>query len=123
TYREGYAPSGMTRENWEYIVTSVFFVFIAVAASIFVFSGMQAAKYNVKDFKNGTSGASEGNSESKSEKIIGAVSGTIMIVATCIFLLLGFLKNIWHPSWVVFPIGGMLCGIVSIIVKAIFGEK
>ncbi|MGM9665315.1 MAG: helix-turn-helix domain-containing protein, partial [Eubacteriales bacterium] len=32
TYREGYAPSGMTRENWEYVVTSVFFVFIAVAA-------------------------------------------------------------------------------------------
>ncbi|NLF46835.1 MAG: hypothetical protein GX578_00790, partial [Clostridiales bacterium] len=37
----------------------------------------------------------------------------IMLSATAIFLLLGFLGGYWHPAWVVFPLGGIMCGIVS----------
>lgn len=40
-------------------------------------------------------------------------SGVIMLTATAIFLLCGFLGNLWHPAWVVFPVGGILCGIVE----------
>lgn len=40
------------------------------------------------------------------------VDGAIMLTATAIYLLLGFLWNLWHPGWVVFPIGGILCGIL-----------
>lgn len=38
--------------------------------------------------------------------------GAIMLTATAIYLLLGFLGDLWHPGWVVFPIGGILCGIL-----------
>lgn len=38
--------------------------------------------------------------------------GIIMMAATLIFLLCGFLGDYWHPAWVAFPIGGILCGIV-----------
>ena len=38
--------------------------------------------------------------------------------ATAAFLLMGFVWNLWHPGWVVFPIGGILCGIVSSIRSA-----
>lgn len=47
----------------------------------------------------------------------GGVSGillaVVLLVVAAIFLLLGFLWNKWHPGWVVFPVGGILCGIVS----------
>lgn len=50
-------------------------------------------------------------------------SGIIMLTATVVFLLCGFLWNLWHPAWVVFPAGGILCGIVSEIEKAIRKDR
>lgn len=38
--------------------------------------------------------------------------GAIMLTATAIYLVLGFVWDLWHPGWVVFPIGGILCGIL-----------
>lgn len=40
-----------------------------------------------------------------------------MLAATAIFLLLGFTRGLWHPAWVVFPIAGILCGIVDSLRK------
>ncbi len=37
------------------------------------------------------------------------------LVAAAIFLLLGFGWKLWHPAWIAFPIGGLLCGIISVI--------
>lgn len=45
------------------------------------------------------------------------ISGAIMLAATAIFLLLGFTRGLWHPAWVVFPIAGILCGIVDSLRK------
>lgn len=45
------------------------------------------------------------------------ISGAIMLTATAIFLFLGFTQNLWHPGWVVFPIGGIACGIVESLQK------
>ncbi len=40
-----------------------------------------------------------------------------MLITTIIFLLWGFLFYMWYINWVVYPVGGMICGIVSIIIK------
>lgn len=45
------------------------------------------------------------------------ISGAIMLTATAIYLFLGFTQNLWHPGWVVFPIGGIACGIVESLQK------
>ena len=52
---------------------------------------------------------------SPEEKLIGKYSGVIMMIATIIFLLWGFLFDGWHIAWVVYPVGGILCGIVSVL--------
>ena len=44
-----------------------------------------------------------------------AACGVIMMLATGVFLLLGFVWNLWHPGWVAFPIGGILCGCISTV--------
>lgn len=44
-------------------------------------------------------------------------SGTIMLGATIVFFLTGFLLNLWHISWLAFVAGGMLCLVVSNLQK------
>lgn len=58
----------------------------------------------------------------RAEVISGGICGCIMLVATAVFLLMGFIGNLWKISWVAFPIGGILCGIISTVFN-MFGKK
>ena len=49
------------------------------------------------------------------DPVTGAICGVIMLFATMIFLCAGFLQGAWHPGWVVFVVGGLLCGVVNVI--------
>ena len=80
-------------------------VCIAFAVYIFVYFGMQQQKYNIEEFNE----KNIKETSAKAEKY----NSIIMLSATAIFLLLGFLGGYWHPAWVVFPLGGIMCGIVS----------
>ena len=55
----------------------------------------------------------------KLEIVCGLLTGTLFIVAIIAYLLIGFLMNVWHPSWVVFlaPI------VISSLVMAISKKK
>jgi len=48
---------------------------------------------------------------------ISKINGVIMLTATILFLFIGFVFEKWHPAWIVFPIGGIACQIVSVIMK------
>ena len=43
----------------------------------------------------------------------GPWSGLIMLGATILFLLAGFLFDAWHPAWILFLVGALLCGVVE----------
>lgn len=49
--------------------------------------------------------------------IVELISSAIMLTATAIYLLLGFVWGLWHPGRVIFPVCGVLCGIISLIVN------
>ena len=49
------------------------------------------------------------------DNLIGRIAGAIMLLATIAFLILGILFDLWHPGWLVFPVGGLLCAILSIL--------
>ena len=51
------------------------------------------------------------------ENKIGRICGVIMLITTIIFLVWGFTLNMWYINWVVYPVGGILCGIVGTILK------
>lgn len=55
--------------------------------------------------------------EESENSLAGRSCSVIMLLATAIFLLLGFLWNLWHPGWVVFPVGGILCGVAEAVFK------
>ena len=54
------------------------------------------------------------------ERINEAVSSTVMLIALIVFLLCGILWGLWHPAWIAFGVGALLCGISGIIIHAIF---
>lgn len=83
---------------------------VTIAVPIFIYFGIQKDKYDIDKYNKTNS---EENKERDNK--IGKICGVIMLIATMIFLATGIIYNIWHINWIVFPLGGMLCGIVSTI--------
>lgn len=96
-------------------VTAAFIGALAFIIGGLVYMGIQHGKYNVDEYNRQTQ--RELNPTNK-DKIAGVVSGGIMGVATALFLLIGFIGGYWHPGWIVFPVGGIICGIINAILKS-----
>lgn len=60
---------------------------------------------------------------SKWDRINEAICGVIMIASATLFFVLGFVGGYWSKCWLTFLVGGMLCGISSMITKAIDNKK
>lgn len=108
-------------EAWSQFVLGLFFIFIAVSVFVYVYSGMMKAKIEVEKYNNEDTENKHINTPQN--KALEAVKSIIMMVSTIVFLVLGFALNLWHPGWICFPIGGILCGIISIIFEAVKKEK
>jgi hypothetical protein len=94
-----------------HLAVAVFLALIGAAVHLFIVAGIM---YDLH-----TGGESPKKHHEKTEEPAEAVCGVIMLLATAVFLLLGIVWHLWHPAWVAFPIGGLLCGCVS----AIWGNK
>lgn len=56
-------------------------------------------------------------------RVIGAVAAIVWPLAVCIFLVAGFVFNLWHISWIIFPITGVLFGMFSAAYSIIKGNN
>ena len=117
------ATSSVIRQNipdsfdLDGIAGSVFLLLIAVAVTGFVYAGIQKIKYNIEEYNLSNDKESD---YYKKEQLKGNISGCLMLIATIIFLILGFVFDEWGmPSIVLFPVFGIGCGIVSIIIDTI----
>lgn len=107
-------PEHITEEAWGSLCTTPLMCMVTIAAPIYVYAGMQKSKYNVEEYNNEHAQTQENK---RQEELVGRISGCIMLCASAAYLLMGFLGNLWHIGWVVFPIGGIACGIVSTALK------
>lgn len=105
--------------GWGDALTAGLLVCIALAVPVFIYAGIQKEKYDL-DAYNRTRGGK--TPVSKREQLSSAICGVIMLAATAIFLVLGFLKGLWHPGWIVFPVGGIVCGVVNVMLN-VGGDK
>ena len=55
--------------------------------------------------------------KSKAQIICDAICGVLMLASILVFILVGLFANIWHPTWIVIPCSGIVCGIVSISIN------
>ncbi len=59
----------------------------------------------------------------KSDQITGAFASVVFPLATCIFLLWGWLGNGWYIAWVVYPITAILFGAFAGVTEALVKKK
>ena len=107
------------KEPYESISAAVFLLLIAGAVFSFVYGGIQEDKYKIWKYNR------DNNPDPESKKrldLAGAVSGAIMLTATAIYVGLGFTRNAWGTAWWVFPVGGILCGVVHVFMNPYKGE-
>ena len=88
---------------------TVFFLIVAAAVGAIVYLGIQHSKYHGSGAARAEGGSGEYEPDGPSDRRCSL----IMSAATIIFLIAGLVFNAWHPAWVVFPVGGLLCGMVD----------
>ena len=84
---------------------ATFLYLIGISSFIFIKAGIEYSKYDKEDIEMDT------ESKNKIEKI----DSVLWLVIVAIYLVLGFVWNLWHPGWVIFVVGGFLSGIISTI--------
>ena len=89
---------------------AILMYFVTVGVSLLVYADKKKEKYDVERYN-------KENSEEykKANDLVGKICGVIMLISTMIFLIWGFALNSWNICWIVFPIGGMLCGVTGVI--------
>lgn len=107
------------QEPYESIVVALFLLLIAGAVTAFVYGGLMDEKYKIWKYNRDNNPTPEAKQRLD---LIGTLCGCIMLLATAIYVGLGFTGNAWDTAWWVFPVGGILCGIVNVILDPYKGE-
>lgn len=94
---------------------SVMFALIFAGVALFVIGGLAFSNVAKQSAPQVISQQRKNHGKGR----LSDFSGVVILAATAVFLLLGFLKNLWHPAWVVFPIGGIICAILSVLDDAL----
>lgn len=93
---------------------------IALAAPMYVYGGLQKYKYNVQEY-NQTNSPTEENQ--RRNRLTGTACSAIMLTATAVYLVMGFGFDLWRSAAIPFAVGGVLCGIASVIIEGIQKKK
>lgn len=94
-------------------ITAAFFFALAFIFGGIVYLGIQRAKYNVSEYNRRSE---EEKNFAARRKIYGAFCGVVMLIATALYFILSVIESSRRSAWIVFPIGGILCGIAAIVV-------
>lgn len=85
------------------------FVFIVAAATFFlVYGGMLEDKYNIAKYNRQNNPTPEDRERRRRASTVCAI---IMLLATAVFLFLGLAYYRWELAAVIYPVGGVLCGV------------
>ena len=90
----------------------IFLLFVMAAVSILTYTGLQKQEFNVEMYNK------ENDPKAKKENSLVAVwCGCIMLIATILFLIAGLVFRLWEICWIVYPVGGLICGMVTLILN------
>lgn len=99
--------------DYDDILVSVMLLFVTIAVTILVYAGLQHGKYNIDEYNKMHDEKSETYQLNQKK---GSICACIMMASFIIYLILGFVFGEWGmPSCVIFPVFGIGCGIVCVI--------
>jgi hypothetical protein len=88
---------------------SIMLSMVAVAVFLFIYYGSIKTGYDLVLQQEDYSYVSN----KETSRFVNVFESIIWPLAIIIFLLLGFLRNLWHIAWIVFPIAGLLSSMVT----------
>lgn len=90
----------------------IFLLLVAIGVGVLTHTGLGKEKYDIEAYNK------VGSPDRKqADKKTVVWCACIMLTATIIYMVLEFIFQLWGISWVVFPVGGVLCGIVVLILQ------
>ncbi len=96
------------------LFSSIFFFFITIAVTLFVYAGTQQDKYDISRYNL----LHDHNSKTyKNNKKIGIICACLMMAATIIYLCFGFIGGQWEYAGVIYAVFGIGCGITAIVIN------
>lgn len=99
------------QEPQEIYIMCGFLTIVACAVLAFIYAGMQCDKYDIARYNL------ENNPTPKQkarQNLIAALCGGLMALITAVYVGLGLAQNQWESFWWLFPVGGILCGVICI---------
>lgn len=93
---------------------------VGAAVFIFIYYGMirDSFKKLLRDNEN----YKFSSYDKRKDKVIGAVAAVVWPLATCIYLIIGFVFGGWHPGWIIFPITALLFSVFSAAYNILNGK-
>lgn len=89
----------------------ILLVIVAVAVYIFIYYGM--IKESFKKLLRNNEYSKISSTKKDKDKIVSAVAAIVWPLATCIFLVSGFVFDKWNINWIIFPVTGLLFAMFS----------
>ncbi|MGN0813602.1 MAG: helix-turn-helix domain-containing protein [Candidatus Coproplasma sp.] len=108
-----YESAALQTTDSSLIIVSAFLLVVSFFVAALCHTGITKSFYDLAALRARSESSESGRTVSRREKLADAVCGVIMLAATAIFLTIGFIWNLWHPGWIVFPIGGIICSIIK----------
>lgn len=97
----------------------VMFVFIAVATALLIYNGITKEKY-VKADETVVEEFKEWKQSNRKNKQAGdAIIGSLWLLTVCLYMILSFMTEAWHITWVIF----LIAAAVSSMIRGIFMLK
>ena len=92
----------------------IFMLLLTPGVSVLVYGGMQKDKFDIKKYNKEKSLSP---AKRKRDALTAKICGCIMLAALMVYLVCMFTDIEWSTSWLVFAVGGILCGVVSIVLS------
>ena len=101
------------------VSVAVMLAIIAAAVAMFVYAGIRSN--SLKNLLNTSDDKvrREEAGNSKAGRVFSAIEGFIWPATVAAFLIWGFRFDGWEISWILFPVVGILCGVIKSLIKAV----
>ena len=97
---------------WDAWALGVFFFILAGAAWSFTYGGIQHDKYNVAKYNRENNPSPEDRAR---RRRVHTAYRLIILLATALYVGLGMASGGWSLAAVIYPVAGILCGVVKVL--------
>jgi len=105
-------PAGFTRN----LYVAVFMFVLMAAISMMTYMGMQKDKYDIEKYNQVNSKeAKEKVKQNDENPLVGKICSILFMISMTIYLILGFVWQMWSTAWVIFPVWIALCAISALV--------